>query len=271
MIRQVETLARLLVHPKASDAGFRTLHCVGVVHQKAPMRFAFAFDLPLDSFPIYQDPPSLLRLIKSKEGRRPTLGQRFAMAQALAETIFQLHSVNWLHKSIRSENVIFGRDSHGNISYDEPYLIGFEFSRMGNDRSTTDHDDLLERNIYRHPDRQGPPNESQRFTVLHDIYALGVVLLEIGLWRAVIGFDDYEDIEAEAIMLDIQKHAKDRLPHYVGLDYEEAVSACLKGTLIENERSKQLVLPVHDQQRMEINMALFEKVVRKIEIGSVIR
>ncbi|OCL04809.1 hypothetical protein AOQ84DRAFT_225548 [Glonium stellatum] len=271
MIRQVETLAKLLIHPKAPNAGFRTLHCVGVVHQKASTRFAFAFNLPRDLFPVDQNPPSLFQLIESKGGRRPTLGQRFAMARALAETIFQLHSVNWLHKSIRSENVIFGYDSDRNISYDKPYLIGFEFSRMGNDRSTTEHDDLLERNIYRHPDRQGPPNESQRFTVLHDIYALGVVLLEIGLWRTVIGFDDYEDMEAEAIMLDIQENAKDRLPHYTGLDYEEAVSACLKGTLIGAERSKQLVLPVYDQQRVEVNMALFKKVVRKIEIGSAIR
>jgi hypothetical protein len=39
------------------------------------------------------------------------------------------------------------------------------------------------RNIYRHPRRWGVPTES--FNAIHDIYALGVVLLEIGMWRKV--------------------------------------------------------------------------------------
>jgi hypothetical protein len=41
----------------------------------------------------------------------------------------------------------------------------------------------VEANFYRHPVRQGKPSES--FTVVHDIYSLGVVLLEIGLWKTV--------------------------------------------------------------------------------------
>ncbi|KAF4540152.1 Het-s domain protein [Lasiodiplodia theobromae] len=47
-----------------------------------------------------------------------------------------------------------------------------------------DFDNDLERNLYRHPDRQGRPKTS--FSKLHDIYALGVVLLEIGLWEMAL-------------------------------------------------------------------------------------
>jgi hypothetical protein len=38
-------------------------------------------------------------------------------------------------------------------------------------------------NLYRHPKRQGQPTIS--FRNEHDVYALGVVLIEIGLWQTV--------------------------------------------------------------------------------------
>lgn len=40
------------------------------------------------------------------------------------------------------------------------------------------------RDIYRHPERQGQPTTP--FKKIHDIYSLGVVLLEIGLWEPAI-------------------------------------------------------------------------------------
>jgi hypothetical protein len=40
-----------------------------------------------------------------------------------------------------------------------------------------------EPNFYRHPVRQGYPKSP--FKVQHDIYAPGVVLLEIGLWKTL--------------------------------------------------------------------------------------
>jgi hypothetical protein len=79
------------------------------------------------------------------------------------------------------------------VDYDNPFVVGFEFSREESDRSTTEQDDKLERNIYRHPDRQGPPEA--RFNMLHDIYSLGVVLLEIGLSRPAKNFEsDYAEM-----------------------------------------------------------------------------
>jgi hypothetical protein len=39
--------------------------------------------------------------------------------------------------------------------------------------------------IYQHPDRWGADTE-YRFSMLHDIYSLGVVLLEIGLWKPFV-------------------------------------------------------------------------------------
>jgi len=40
-----------------------------------------------------------------------------------------------------------------------------------------------EANWYRHPERQGKPKRA--FNVEHDLYSVGVVLLEIGLWKTL--------------------------------------------------------------------------------------
>ncbi|KAH7248247.1 hypothetical protein B0J15DRAFT_380554, partial [Fusarium solani] len=148
--------------------------------------YALAFRLPYRSFPNASDPTKLLQAIKSRTVKRPTLDERFAIAKSLAKTVFGLHSVDWLHKSIRSENVLFVyQDSHRN--YKSPFAVRFEFSRDERDRSMTEQDDCLGRNIYPHPDRQG--QLEKRFNGLHDIYCIRVALLEIGLWRSSDGFE----------------------------------------------------------------------------------
>jgi len=42
----------------------------------------------------------------------------------------------------------------------------------------------MENNIYRHPERQGKPQTT--FKTIHDLSALGIVLLEIGLWKPAV-------------------------------------------------------------------------------------
>lgn len=59
-----------------------------------------------------------------------------------------------------------------------PYLLGWGAPTV-EDTSTFS----LERNIYHHRDRFGKPRAE--FQPEHDVYALGVVLLEIGLWKTM--------------------------------------------------------------------------------------
>lgn len=64
------------------------------------------------------------------------------------------------------------------LDYSQPWVLGFEHSRPEIDFSGGSADVCLDRDIYRHPHRQGIPQRP--FIKLHDIYALGVILLEIG-------------------------------------------------------------------------------------------
>lgn len=264
VLQRVCHLATLLRQPKAAENGFRTLRCSGVVQESYPeKRFAFVYELSgPGSIPV-----SLSEAIGSRDFKnlvRPTLNEKFQIASAIAEIVFQFHSVNWLHKSIRSEHVIFFYDGHPHLDFCKPHLVGFEFSREENDRSTTEKDDSLACNIYRHPDRWGPPEE--RFGVLHDIYALGVVLLEIGIWRPVLGFDKhFDEMEPDEVKKCLELHAKERLPHYMGVEYTRAVLTCLGGELVNKEQATEKLVELdHQSKREDMQIAFWENVVESV-------
>lgn len=257
VIKRVSQLGNLLRFPKAWETGFHTLQLETIIQQTRPTpQFAFVYRLPEEC----TEPVTLLQVIRDKNVIRPTLGERFRIARELTETLFQFHSVGWLHKSLRSENVLFFKIDKTHVSYERQYLVGFEFSRQENDRSTTEQDDRLERNIYRHPDRQGPAEN--RFGIIHDIYALGVILLEIGLWRQAVGFEKkFPSMTPDERKDSLIEHASYRLPHYMGVAYKDAVMACLLGSLGSYDQSEP------SDVRPDIQVNSFQKLIGGIESG----
>ncbi|RYP44849.1 hypothetical protein DL768_008748 [Monosporascus sp. mg162] len=176
----VDNLANLLHQPK--EIVFRTPCCTGWACQMQRNRVAFMFAIP-DA--VEPTPVSLLNIL-SDVSPPPALGQKFWLAVRLSRCISQLQLVKWVHESFRSENVVFfpkidcqekSSASESRVDLAEPWVLGFEFSRPEMYFSAGLGDTCLSRDIYRHPDRQQSP--TQPFTKLHDIYALGVVLLEI--------------------------------------------------------------------------------------------
>ena len=95
-----------------------------------------------------------------------------------------------VHESFRSENILFfprrldalneasGSEARNDVDLKLPWIFGFEFSRPESFFSQGFVDTCPERDVYRHPERQGLPVTT--FKKIHDIYALGVILLEIG-------------------------------------------------------------------------------------------
>lgn len=97
-----------------------------------------------------------------------------------------------------------------------------------------------EHNLYRHPERQGIPIES--FKPIHDIYALGVVLLEIGLWRPAISMDPdgWKNEDNPFAFKDkfvARTKAIGSLPFAAGRAYAEVVRLCLQGDFPSPESS----------------------------------
>ncbi|KAK0707275.1 hypothetical protein B0H67DRAFT_647475 [Lasiosphaeris hirsuta] len=164
---------------------FNTLPLRGFAPDPFSAQYAFLFDFPKES----TDDAliSLYNMILSdKPHLRMSLKQWFHIARSVAASIGTFHADGWYHKSIRSHAVQFFQVPKPDVAracdFHNPYLTEFESSRPEASQSlcasgSTVQD--IERDVYLHPDRYSPPKP---FTKVYDIYSLGVLLLEIGLW-----------------------------------------------------------------------------------------
>ena len=99
---------------------------------------------------------------------------------------------------------------------------------MSSLRADTD----LIRNIYRHPERWGIPTIETHFSHIHNIYALGVVLLEIGLWRraeSLIQFRGSSTPRPAEVKSALIQRANRHLLYITGKAYTEVTLRCLQG------------------------------------------
>jgi hypothetical protein len=187
-----------------------------------------------------------------------------------------LHSVNWLHKGLRSHNIVFFpvttkyKDGvRTKIDYRKPYLSGFDFARPARaDEQTEIPGDHGAYNLYRHPHTQGHgfgPRES--FRKSFDIYSLGVVMVELAHWATI---DKVLELQMEGRMRVMNRVremllGEDRL-HEVGANmgelYEAATKKCIAGGMelgireVEDERS--------DASASRMSMVFYEDVVKKL-------
>ena len=146
-------------------------------------RLGFVFEKPS---PLSASPISLRSLIELRT--KPLLTERIALAKAIANCLMSLHSVNWLHKAICSQNIIFFPKDDYKIEYSTPYLSGFGYARPAFREDMTEKmSDNPEADMYRHPllHGLGPYEGRQGFKRTFDIYSLGVVLVEIANWQAI--------------------------------------------------------------------------------------
>ncbi|KAF2147002.1 uncharacterized protein K452DRAFT_354493 [Aplosporella prunicola CBS 121167] len=223
----IEELARILHEPK--ELAFCMLHCLGWKRIPGSQRVGLIFEIPGGVVP---KPTNLFHMLGSRVFL-PELGERYKLAFALARCISQLQLVKWVHESFRSENILFfprQNESSTQESFDlsKPVVLGYEFSRPELDFSSGFTDICIERDVYRHPERQGRPGKM--FNKIHDIYALGVVLLEIGLWERAINLERNNFRTARdpwVIKEQLLKQAKRRLGDKMGVRYRDVVVKCL--------------------------------------------
>ncbi|KAL8774236.1 MAG: hypothetical protein Q9209_000987 [Squamulea sp. 1 TL-2023] len=186
---RIDQVAILLAH--TYDTSFHSLHCIGFLPKDASYQpyddnlicYGLVFELTISA----NIPASILPVIRPlstlfADARKPSLNERRDIALALAETMLQLHTSGWLHKGIRSDNVLYfdTDDSRWDFSNaNGPFLAGYEYARP-----TTAHTEAMpavpEQEMYRHPKGQGLTRATFRRSF--DLFALGCVLLEIGLW-----------------------------------------------------------------------------------------
>ncbi|KAF7512912.1 hypothetical protein GJ744_012015 [Endocarpon pusillum] len=186
LMSRVKNLALLLSMPK--DASFLTLRCLGFFEDGD--RYAFVYAYPDESDdanatrPAAQ-PVSLLDILRDPSALQPSVTVRLNVALHICRTLLTLHTAGWLHKDLRSENVLFFPSSAGStISalLTRPYLTGFAFSRFDSPEAISEQPSANpSHDIYRHPQALGEPSTS--FSKQMDMYSLGAVMVEIAEWR----------------------------------------------------------------------------------------
>lgn len=234
----VRDFARLLLH--VDPMSFGLLRCEGVLERQADQdaQFQFIFEVPSG----LASPKTMRTLLR--EVPQCSLSKRVQLAQQLARSVMFVHTTGFVHKGIRPETIVVF--SQNNQDMGPSFLIGFEQIRRAEAQTSFLGDLQWERNLYRHPVRQGLWSE-EAFSMQHDIYSLGVCLLEIGLWRSFVEAeaDGATPIPWSELNIDAAIHEKDarrggfaikkelttlaktRLPSMVGDRYTDLVIACL--------------------------------------------
>jgi hypothetical protein len=235
------------------------LHCLGFRMEPMP---ELIFEIPRGM----HNPQTLQTLITADIGKEyggdHPLDFRFRLARQLSEAVLSVHIAKLVHKNIRAETIIIlqpegdEQDDGGRpvAGFGQPYLTNWsllrEASTLTQKRGTTEWTE----NIYRHPERQGLQIQT-KYNLGHDIYSLGVCLLEIGLWdtfvltRTASGDPQVSSLFKQAAKVDsvlkpdvalnqvlknplkvkevMQTLAKQKLPSRMGIGYTRLVEACL--------------------------------------------
>ena len=296
-IKDVRNLARLLA--EVEPAIFGLLRCRGVI--KLPRQlifdFKFIFEVPRN----LSNPQSLRAVLLA--GDTYPLDERLELAKRLTSSVLFVHTVQFVHKNIRPETIIIFENEDSKIG--AQFLAGFEQFRIGDGVSYRSGDEKWEHNLCtyifvllnpltrldRHPHRQGLHPEMD-YEMQHDIYSLGVVLLEIGLWNSFVVYDsDGQPPSPEPnsilgaksesprnpiggpdhVKSKLETLAKSELPGRMGKRYTEIVLLCLRcldpGTGTDGDgRGFGVDVPMWtDEDGVVIGVRYIENILEKIQ------
>ncbi|RYP33045.1 hypothetical protein DL767_004956 [Monosporascus sp. MG133] len=245
-LHRVRRMVARLSHPERTSR--HVLRCAGYVQDRFEKQIGLVFYL--ENGGDTASPPAGLHDLYHGSSKEPgkaakprhvrvPLGLRFKLAHSLAVALEGLHRVGWMHKGVESKNLVFfppeaneaggrGMDAGG---LDGPYLFGFEWARPEDAETDLKSDFSLKNNAYRHPNRWGKPNV--KFTKAHDVYSLGVVLLELACWKSIfrLKFKNLKDAcrcEPEALRREMLKSVREDIPHLVGQSFAAVVETCLR-------------------------------------------
>lgn len=206
------------------EPSFHSLPCRGYVKDHDANRYGYIFDLPetfqSTSLPVQpsQGQPSLSPLPNLRSLRQlfdhpltaPSLNERLSISVTLLKTLLNLHTSGWLHKELRSDNIIFIRkadddgDDNVDLSTYSMYVAGYVYARADNPGEMTEPlKSALEADLYRHPLSLGSSRLS--FRKSFDIFSVGCTLLEIGLWSSLRQILERHSAWVLPLRLQIQK------------------------------------------------------------------
>ncbi|TGJ76810.1 hypothetical protein E0Z10_g10829 [Xylaria hypoxylon] len=281
--RVVREIAAILHRVDARLMGI--LPCEGFLWDSLSNRFELRFPFP----PGLTKPRTLLDLLQDPENRRSgvkhPLNQRISLAKRIVKAVFVLHAAGFVHKQIRPDNVvIFDRistrtpiEAHSSAertkypyALGEPFLVGFDSARKVDAASLMLSVEDWKKSIYLSPERHRL-QQGNEFQMHHDIFSLGVLLLEMAFWASFqdrgsqLGKRVWKDGttlrspgELKSVYLSLASGA---VPRLMGQKYADAVAACLTGLQSEGRSVKDL----EDSDGIVVGTKYVTAIIKKLE------
>ncbi|KAL5379200.1 hypothetical protein DPSP01_008649 [Paraphaeosphaeria sporulosa] len=279
LTKDVRELARKL--SVADPFTFGLLQCRGVVkiygtEGRKPTAFDFIFQIPSELHS-----PRSLRATLLNSGTDASLTSRVQIARKLAQSVSYVHTYGFVHKNIRPDTILVLQDTSTELA--ASFLLGFERFRNVDRRTLMMGDSVWNKDLYRHPQRQGL-NPEEEYVMQHDIYSLGVCLLEIGLWQSFFLIMQTEEAtptgwlpkniledsldKAACVKEHFVELAQDRLPAKMGEIYTRVVVTCL--TCLDKDNvdfgdAEEL----EDEDGVLVGVRFIEKILRHLNSISV--
>lgn len=239
---------QLVTSLKAKGFGFEPkpngliiLSCIGaVVDDSDDLAYGLVYEIPTGVKP---GPKTLLQYLEQGEAElkdQPALGDKFRLAFALADFIQQFHTIGWVHENFNPHNVLFFTPSQHEQHADRapsstmihrPYVVGLHKSRPhGGYWQTNGPDPEDNFHDYQHPRY----NQTGRYLPCYDYYSLGIILLEIGLWRplkSMLSNKRFRLMRSAEIQNELMRMAQMRLGPRMGAVYRDTVLRCMNRSL----------------------------------------
>ncbi|KAH7377753.1 hypothetical protein BKA66DRAFT_156338 [Pyrenochaeta sp. MPI-SDFR-AT-0127] len=202
---RLESLLSILTKLSNNQSFHGTLKCLGYFEDPKQPRFGLVFELPtsvyagpVDSHKSIEElrPVTLLSVLQTgskslhnSNSATPPLEDRFRLAFTLGLTFSKIHGDNFVHKDVNSSNILVFRKNKRQspnsraLQYTlrSPVICSFDlFSEYEIEPVKT----MPTTNIYRHPDDPKSTGlRNTRYDPHFDMYSLGLILLEVGLWQ----------------------------------------------------------------------------------------
>ncbi|KAL8646233.1 MAG: hypothetical protein Q9226_006951 [Calogaya cf. arnoldii] len=218
IVRQTATILSA-----ADPEAMGILPCRGYIHRPDQSRFDLVLSVPVSTRTYVSSsfepstaaattfPRSLRDLLtdpKHAGHASHSLSERLFLAKTLAAAVFYMHTSKLVHKNIRPETILVlpakssstspnsqtegpSRTALFPYALGRPVLVGFDNVRQVELDWASKLNGTLswEEDVYQHPSRHGA-TAARYYSVQHDVYSLGVVLIEIAMWQSFIMFDE---------------------------------------------------------------------------------
>jgi hypothetical protein len=232
-VRRIDDLARMIHSASERHPDLHTLDCLGYTDDTMTNRYGLVYKAP------HASSSSLNALILSNDLRTPDLGDRFKLAHSLAVALWSLHSLDWLHKSLCSSNILFFPSAFSASAtratavaasipdISAPYVLGFDSSRPdGIGEMSVASKNPAASDLHRHPSSLNGMSRKP-YCKSFDIYSLGLILLEIGQWRVLQSFHkphySVERFREKVVVQNLLPNLNSK----TGRLYREVVERCL--------------------------------------------